>query len=165
MTDGAIGYDVLPHEGIGPVRLGMTRAAAREAMERAGVALTPVQVESSRDYYHDAGFQVSYDELGIVEYIELSRGGPFVVRYRGVDVFTTPADEMVALVAETAPYDPDDSEVGYTYLFPALDLSLWRPVMPEDGEDEEDEADQADDYDCGRVFSTIGVGRRGYYAS
>jgi len=161
MTDRATVYDVVPHEGIGPVRLGMTREAAREAMERAGVLLPPVQGEPSRDVYHDAGFQVSYDTSGTVEYIELSRGAPFVARYRGVDVFTAPADELVALVAETAPYDPHDPELGYTYLFAALDLSLWRPELPEDCEEE----DEPDEHDCGRVFSTMGVGRPGYYAS
>ncbi len=159
MTDHPTVYDVLPHEGIGPVRLGMSRAEAREAMERAGVP-PPEQVETSRDLYHHAAFQVSYDAFGTVEYIELGRDGPFGVRYLGVDVFTTPADELVALVAERAPYDPDDPELGFTYLFPALDLSLWRPVMPEDCEEE----DEPDEYDCGRVFTTIGVGRRGYFA-
>jgi hypothetical protein len=154
-------YDVVPHEGIGPVRLGMSRAEAREAMERAGVPLPPVHLEDSRDEYHNAGFQVSHDASGNVEYIEIYRGEPFVTRYRGVDVFTTPADEMVALVAETAPYDPDDADLGLTYVFRALDLSLWRPVAPEDCEEE----DEPDEYDCGRVFTTIGVGRRGYYGS
>jgi hypothetical protein len=43
----------------------------------------------------------------------------------------------------------------------ALDLTLWRPAMPEDCEKE----DEPDEYDCGRVFVTIGVGRRGYLAS
>lgn len=161
MTDRNTAYEVLPHEGIGPVRLGMSRDAAREAMERAGVPLPPVHLGTLRDDYHHAGFQVSYDASGMVEYIELYRGEPFTTLYRGVDVFTTPADEMVALVAETAPYDPDEAELGLTYLFPALDLSLWRPVTPEDCEEE----DQPDEYDCGRVFTTIGVGRRGYFAS
>jgi hypothetical protein len=161
MTDEPTVYDVVPHEGVGPVRLGMSRQAAREAMERAGVPLPPVHVEVARDDYHNAGFQVSYDASGIVEYVELYRGEPFVTRYRGVDVFATAADEMVALVAETAPYDRDDPDVGFSYVFRALDLSLWRPVMPEDCEED----DEPDEYDCGRVFTTIGVGRRGYYAS
>jgi hypothetical protein len=161
MMDGPTVYDVVPHEGVGPVRLGMSREAAREAMERAGVPLPPVHVETPRDDYHDAGFQVSYDESGMVEYIERGRSGPFVARYCGVDVFTTPADALVTFVSDTAPYDPDDPELGYTYLFRALDLSLWRPVLPEDCEEE----DQPDEYDCGRVFTSIGVGRRGYWES
>lgn len=161
MTDQPTVYDIVPHEGVGPVRLGMAREAAREAMERAGVPLPPEQVETSRDLYHRAEFQVSYDDSGMVEYIELGRGEQFVARYLGVDVFTTPADELVALVANAAPYDPDDPELGYTYLFPALDLTLWRPVMPEDCEED----DEPDEYDCGRVFMTMGVGRRGYLAS
>ena len=52
-----------------------------------------------------------------------------------------------------AEYDPDDPEVGYSYIYPDLDLSVWRSTMPEGQEDDE-----------GRFFRSVGVGRAGYYA-
>ena len=59
--------------------------------------------------------------------------------------------EAVTTVAAHAPFDPDDPELGHSYVFKALDLSLWRPV------DDEDEPE-------GRTFMTVGIGRRGYYS-
>ena len=74
--------------------------------------------------------------------------------YRGTDVFAQPAARLVELVAQDGPYDPDDPELGYSYIFPHLELALWRPVLPEGEEDPE-----------GRYFSTIGVGRPGYFSA
>jgi hypothetical protein len=106
------------------------------------------------DSFHGCGFQVFYGgRTPVVEYIELSPNCGFRALYRGVDVFVTPADEVVAHVVRDAPFDPDDPELGFGYIFPALDLSLWRPDLPESPEDPE-----------GREFSTIGVGIEGYYS-
>jgi hypothetical protein len=147
-------YDVVPHQGVGPVRLGMTRAESRAAMG------LPVQSlgtgQAARDLYLDATFQVSFDEAGRVEYIELSHGGPFIARYDSADVFATDADTLVGLIRRQAAYDEDDPECGYSYIFPALQLSVWRPVMPEDEDEDEDDEE-------GRRFLTIGIGKPGYY--
>lgn len=72
--------------------------------------------------------------------------------YRGIDVFLTPADEVVSRISRDAPFDPEHPEPGHTYIFPRLDLSLWRPTRPGTAEGE-----------AGRGFSTIGVGIPGYY--
>jgi hypothetical protein len=105
------------------------------------------------DAFHDSAFQVFYGgETPTVEFIELS--GPSGIRavYNGISVFETPADVVVASLSEIAPYDQDHPELGYTYIFPDLDLSLWRPVLPE----------SPDDSDW-RVFRAIGIGVKGYY--
>jgi hypothetical protein len=75
------------------------------------------------------------------------------VVYKGKKVFQIKADDLVHLIAEDAPYDPTDPELGYAYVFPHLALSIWRPVIPENDSDPE-----------GQYFSTIGVGKRGYYS-
>jgi hypothetical protein len=147
-------YQVVPLIGAGPVRLGMTRDEVRRAM--------PGNCESFRkgldpgleiDSWHESGFQVFYAESApVVEYIELSRDSSFVATYNGVDVFELPADDVVAHVCRAAPFDLDNSEHGYSFIFPKLQMSLWRPTMPESPEDEE-----------GRVFETIGIGVAGYY--
>ncbi|HYW13183.1 MAG TPA: hypothetical protein VE871_14580 [Longimicrobium sp.] len=142
-------YDVVPHEGVGPVRLGMTRAESRAAMG------LPVQSHGTgrdaRDLYLDSAFQVFFDDADRVEYIELSHGGPFIARYESVDVFATDAEPLVELVRQRAAYDENDPELGYSYIFPALQLSVWRSVVPDDDDDE------------GRRFMTIGVGKPGYF--
>ncbi len=72
--------------------------------------------------------------------------------YKDIDIFVTPADDVVARIARDTAFDPNEPEIPYSYVFPELQLSLWRPVIPESDTDAE-----------GRHFSTIGIGRRGYY--
>ena len=147
-------YEVMPHIGVGPVKLGMSREKVRGIMPSPCQAFLKGQnAEHETDAFHDCGFQVCYGgESPVAEFIELSRESGFRVIYRGVDIFATPADQVLAHVSNDAPYDPADPELGYSYIFPDLDLSLWRPVVPASPEDQE-----------GREFLTIGVGAVGYY--
>jgi len=57
----------------------------------------------------------------------------------------------VTLIRRYADLDTTDPELGYSYLFPRISLSLWRSVKP-------DAADQD-----GRFFEAIGVGVPGYF--
>jgi hypothetical protein len=154
VEDAVIGYEVIPHVGIGPVRLGMSRDEVRRAMPGpCQPFLKAPDASHETDAFHESGFQVFYSGTAPeAEYIELSRDSGFRALYRGVDIFATPADAVVSHVARDAAFDPDDCELGYSYIFPALDLSLWRPVLPESPEDMD-----------GREFSTVGIGVFGYY--
>lgn len=141
-------FEIKPLVGIGPVRLGMTREESRRAMGR-----TPDSFQKSptdpptTDAYFESAFQVFFDEHDRVEYIELSGpAAPFAALYRGKDVHRASGKDVVALVSKDGAYDPDDPELGSAYLFPSLELSLWRP-----------EADEP-------FFATVGIGRRGYFS-
>ena len=149
-------FQVVPHVGIGPVRLGMTRDEVRAVMPGQPYTFRKVpDAKHETDGYHECGFQVFYfGPIPTVEYIELCRDSGFRAFYRGVDVFETAADVMVSHVCRDADYDPDDPELGCCYVFPNLELSLWRPFEP-------DSPDAPD----GWTFSTIGVGVRGYYSN
>jgi hypothetical protein len=148
-------YEAIPRVGVGPVKLGMTREEVRRVMPGpCDSFLKGLNPEHETDAFHDSGFQVFYGGEGpVAEYIELSREAGFRVLYRGLDVFATPADQVLSHVSGDAASDPNDPELGYAYIFPDLDLSLWRPVLPERPEDPE-----------GREFSTIGIGVAGCYA-
>ena len=145
-------YNVEPFVGVGPVRLGMSRDAVHNAMhESPGPFRKGSSVAPLTDAFHHSAFQVFYaGDQPIVEYIELSRDAELRAFYRGLDVFATPADEVAAFISRDAIYDEAGREFPYSYIFRRLQLSLWRPVLPEDD-------------DSGRFFSTIGIGRRGYY--
>lgn len=147
-------YEVIPRVGAGPVKLGMTREEVRRVMPGPCQSfLKDPDAEHETDAFHDTGFQVFYrGEFPVVEYIELSRESGFRALYRGLDVFATSAGQALAHVSGDAAFDPDNPELGYSYTFPDLDLSLWRPVMPRSPEDPR-----------GREFSTIGIGVAGYY--
>ncbi len=145
-------YDVTPKIGVGPVRLGMHRDEVRAAMDQEPERF--MKAETCRyetDAYHHSAFQVSYEgDEPRVEFIELSREGGFIALYRAMDVFGTSASDLVEFIARDARFDGRDPELGYSFVFPSLDLSLWRPVLPEDSPD-------------GEFFSTIGVGVEGYF--
>lgn len=149
-------YEVIPLKGIGPVLLGMSREEVRSVM---GMPIRSYKKTRDActltDVYHEGCFQVFFDEHERVEYIELSSPDDlFIAVYKGKGVFQTKADDLVDLISEDAPFDPEAPEIGYAYVFPQLELSVWRPVLPHDENDLE-----------GQYFSTIGIGKRGYYSS
>ena len=93
------------------------------------------------------------ESLSSIEYIEFSSSGGIRPLLYGMCPFELPADEVLAALArEGLAYDESDPELGYSYVYNEAEISLWRPVLPED-----------DDDDAGRFFATVGVGRRGYY--
>ena len=87
-----------------------------------------------------------------MEFIELSGGLAVRAFYRDLDVFATPVDEVVAFISRDEAFDAKHREIPYSYIFRGLQLSLWRPSIPESAGDAD-----------GRCFSTVGIGRRGYY--
>lgn len=107
--------EIVPHVGIGTIRLGMPQ-------EEVG------QLRGS-------GLQVDYAGTpAVVTFIQGDDGTG--AEYRGVDLFGDPADEVVAAVARLEGLDPLDYPPGkHSYLFPALNLLLWRgEVADEPGE-------------------------------
>lgn len=132
----------------------MTREEVREAMPEAPFSFkkTPMS-DHTTDAFHKNGFQVFYaGDTPKVDYIELSRGSGFRALFRGIDVFSIPADELVPMLTQHAPFDENLRELGYAYVFPAFDLAVWRPVLGESPEDIE-----------GWWFLTIGIGVKGYF--
>lgn len=71
---------------------------------------------------------------------------------RGRTLLFAPAEDVIDWMRGIADFDPDNRELGYSYAYPALDLSLWRPIIPKGPEDFE-----------GLTFRSVGVGRLGYY--
>jgi hypothetical protein len=143
-------FEVQPLVGVLPVRLGMLRAEVRKAM-----TVPPEEYRKAADgrYTADAfhgGFHVFYEgDEPAVEYIELSRDSGLEAILDGANVFAVPADDLVSQLTRHSPFDPNDPELGYSFVFPQLELALWRPVpfAPE-----------------GRFFSTVGIGVRGYFS-
>jgi hypothetical protein len=147
-------YLVEPLIGVGPVLLGMSRDEVRRVMSEPSEPFRKVMTSQHEiDSFHQCGFQVSYcGDQPTVEFIELSRDSGFCARYRDLDVFSMPADDVVAYIALDAAFDETDWEIPYSYIFRELQLALWRPLVPKSDTDTE-----------GRYFMTIGVGRAGYY--
>jgi hypothetical protein len=150
-------FIIEPFIGVGPVRIGMTRAEVLRAMS--GRKSDPFRkgpdAIHETDAFYGSCFQVFYEGAArhpVVDFIELSRGYGLRPFYRDCDVFGTPAAKVVAQISQDCPYDADDPDIPYSYLFRKLQLSLWRQCVPESARDKE-----------GRYFDTIGIGRKGYY--
>ena len=145
-----LNFTIQPLHGIEPVAFNMDRESVHRGLK---ANCKVVEAAELREYYYGGEFSVFYDSGMKVQYIELSASTENTVYYNGVDVFNTPADDLVQLITRDYAFDPNDFELGYTYMFPEIELSLWRPTIPESDDDEE-----------GRYFQTIGIGRRGYYS-
>lgn len=144
-------FKVQPHVAVGPVRLGATRAQVIEAL---GPPITTFKKTATSRHPTDAwfenGFQVFYGgDDPVVEYVELSRDSGFEAMLFEVSVFAADASSLVAHVTNFAPFDENDPELGSSYVFPSIDVSLWRPI-----------ADEPE----GQYFSTVGTGVVGYYS-
>jgi hypothetical protein len=156
--------ELVPFDGVGPVRLGMTRAQVLDAMETpphtfAKWAAGPPAPDV--DAFLGSAFQAFYDvecwlETGdlVVDFIELSRGPEVEPWLEGISVFQIPANELVSRLTENWSFDAQDPELGHSYVFPAIGLLLWRPMLPEDELDPE-----------GRYFSTVAIASKGYLDS
>jgi len=115
-----------PGKGIGTIELGMSRQEVEACIQEYTAKYR--KPSYSKNYFEHV-FMVKYDEEERVHFIEIpsSLKDIFTCSFRGMDVFNTKAEELVAKVDEISPYDRDDWELGYMYMFPALGLSFWRP--------------------------------------
>lgn len=146
-------FQVIPLSGIGPVLLGMSREEVQAAMGEEPYRFKKLFWSSNlTEAYHKGAFQVFFDEADKVEFIELSSpGASFAVEYKGVNVFQTRADDLIAFISRDVGCDPQQPEPGYTFVFSQIGLSLWRELVPENDSDPE-----------GQYFNTVGIGTQHY---
>src|SRR5262245_56820412 len=123
----------------------MPAAEVRAAMQGIGVSHSEHPRERG-DMFLDAAFQVVYDGDGCVEYIQLAISDAFIAEFEGVAVLQAAADDAVEAVAARAALDRGDPELGWIFVFPEIDLALWRPTTDQES------------------FSAVGVGVQGYYS-
>ena len=94
--------EIVPHVGIGEVRLGMSPEEA--------------------DRLREPGMRLDYAGNPLaVAFIEVS--GAF---YRDIDLCFDPAAEVLAAVVEVEGLDPARYPPGHEYRFPHLNMVLWR---------------------------------------
>ena len=131
-------YEIRPGKGIGPVKLGMSRDEARHAMQARGQRVVSLDRGDPRPALamHGNGFQVYFDAADRVHGVEVMRPYsaalrpgerlPFAAELEDVDVFQTPATDLVALVSRKTRLDPDSHDPGVTFEFPSIGLGFWR---------------------------------------
>jgi hypothetical protein len=145
-----------PPHGVGPLRIGMTTAEARAALETLGRLTPAVHGELALHLPNGLGFSVGFGvgpTSGRVNAIEVWRPHEpdVVLRYRDVDVFGLPALEVVERLRPHVELEPNTDDDGFTAR--ELCLALWRPFAADDDPGEVQ----------GYYFQSALVARPGYY--
>ena len=140
-------FEIVPGAGVGPIKIGMTKAEVH------GVFGLP-EFESGNRFGYLGGFFIDFDDRGQVEFIELAQSEIFAATYLGHDLHRIEAESAIGFVAAHAALDNNHPEPGYSYIFPELQMSLWRSVKPDDDSDLD-----------GRHFEAIGIGCDEYFSS
>ncbi|WP_193748020.1 MULTISPECIES: hypothetical protein [Bacillales] len=161
---------VEPKQGIGSIKLGMSRDDIRKYAEVNNIQLRTRCRASSVESFGD--FKVEFDSGDRVIFIELSS-------YKGdkditcllfdINVFETKAEELAEQIDIISPYDRDDWELGYMYTFHDLGLAFWRPNVFTDEDMQQEwflahDAEEQETYLRDRYFRTVAVAVEGYWS-
>ena len=147
-----------PPDVAGPLRIGATGQDAVDTLRQLGAPLVLCRSTGSRPgwgVHRPSGLFIGvyFDAHDHVEAIEFARPGDNAgdaVTYNELDVFTTPAADLVTqLRRRTTVHEEED---GHAFTAPDLLLALWRPTTPETPDDED-----------GRFFESVLLARPGYY--
>ncbi|WP_103534748.1 hypothetical protein [Streptomyces sp. SM11] len=149
-------FELAPPIGVGPLRIGMSRQAANNALDslREPTAISPSD-QAGQHIFRPSGLMISIgcarDQL---ESVELGRPSEpsDVVLFHGIDVFGLPAREVATRMSDVTAIAADDEDPA-SFVAPDLLLSFWRPF---DGDDEPDD-------EQGYYFNSVLLARPGYY--
>lgn len=142
-------FEIFPLSAIGPVRLGASRAVAREAMAANGFPLE--NSYGGADYFCESCMRLSYGPDDEVCFIGVSYNPQINFTFNGFDVFALPATELFSLMAALDDSGPHVFN-SYEYCFPNQVLTLW-------------DADEQYDRHGGEtreVWAQVGIGNAAY---
>ncbi|MET8102794.1 hypothetical protein ABZV29_41255 [Streptomyces sp. NPDC005236] len=133
-------FGLAPPIGVGPLRIGMTRQSANTALD----SLRDLSAVSESDrpgqhIFRPSGLMISiHCTRDLLEAVELGRPSSQTDRviFRGLDVFATPARELVQRMGEYTAIEADPEDPA-SFIAPDLLLSFWRPFAADDQPEEE----------------------------
>ncbi|QOR34931.1 hypothetical protein IMX26_15950 [Clostridium sp. 'deep sea'] len=128
---------VIPYEGIGRIKLGLTELQIKNIIKT-----HYSNKKVNNDIVSAPFFEVEYNEQGEAIYIELARDDSnkdlYPTLFKGIDIFNTKAKDLIPQITKYYEYNSNDINLGYSYVFPAIDLALWRPSIFEEEDKQED---------------------------
>ena len=179
MTAKKSAITLLPTEGADidgkEIRLGMTHAEVLALMGKPEAE--HADKEHIETYYAESCIHFEFNaKTSILTYIEFSNGTDAVQpELFGVSVFPMEADDLFNFLNDRNDGGVIDDEDGYSYVFEALGISIWRERIPEDVEEMIEEAkadgnpmseeDSAEEWKLANYWATIGVGGTEYLKS
>ena len=164
-------FEIIPGIGIGPIKFGFTKEQVNRAlgMEPVNELLRSSKNNDERGFYYPDGIlMVSYsDKDSTIDFIEITNSAQIKLIYKGIDLFPIEMDNLAVLISKETPFDEDNQFSGYSYVFPALELALWREATPNDfiGDDEyQDEDWFKEDFEKSKYCTMICLRVKGYYS-
>jgi hypothetical protein len=146
-------FEIIPLVGVGAFKLGMHRSLVKSVFtgEIKSYYKSKESIKQT-DSLFNGELQIYYDETESIEFMELSTGTEIKAIFQNKDIFKTNANELIQYISQITEFDKNDPELGYSYVFKEIQMSLWRPSIPVKNSDE-----------TGNYFATVGIGRDGYY--
>lgn len=150
--------ELRPPDAAGPLRLGVTGQTTVDILRQLGVPLVLCKATGGRPgwgVHRPSGLFIGvyFDAHHRVEAIEFGRPGDStadVVTYRDLDLFTTPAADLVTQLRQHT--NVREEEDGHAFTAPDLLLAFRRPTTPETPDDKD-----------GRFFESVLLAQPGYY--
>jgi len=136
----------------------------------------PQREEEAQLYYDSLDIRFDFDDHGFLEFIECqgphSENSEF--RIFNVDPFNMNDEQLVDLLTKANNGEIDDFEAPYSFCFLEISVGVWRAATPADLESAIEQAKADGSYsesgesmhqqlESARYFSTVAVGKRGYY--
>jgi hypothetical protein len=147
-------FEIVPHVGIGPVKLGMTVAEAERALANCRAAQSGRHSQKPLAYFFDNALQFELGKSDRIQFIGLSCHKAILATFDGKDVFDLPATELFELIAahdSSSKHVFDPSE----YLFENLIMTVW----------EADEQYDRKGRQARAVYAQVGLGNEEYLAA
>ena len=157
-TGGRMIITLCPPKAAGPLRISATGQQAVDTLRTLGDPRVLCRLPGSRSGWavdRPSGLFISayFDTDDRVEAIEFGRGHDNTadpVTYNGLNVFATPATELVTQLRHHTTVRKDED--GHAFTAPDLLLTFRRPTAPETPDDQD-----------GRFFTSVLLARPGYY--
>jgi hypothetical protein len=152
-------FDLHPSRAAGPLRIGATGHDTVEILKQLGTPLVLCRAAGSPPawgVHRPSGLFIStlFDADDHLEATQFGRPDSTddAVTYDGLDVFTTPAADLITHLRQRTTVHQEQAEDGHVFTAPSLLLSLWQPVTPQAADDQE-----------GLFFQSVLIARPGYY--
>lgn len=135
---------IIPHIGIGTLKLGMSPEEILETINQICIEFHSPKINNlqiSKDVNEDDGsyylryqndfffFMVQYNNGHAIEIgVDRQISEHTIVKLYDLDVFKTPAEELVLSLKKISPcsYDGTDEQLGTNYEFHRIGVRLWR---------------------------------------
>ena len=164
-------FELKTHIGVGVVKFGQTREeiqlalgkpeySSKKSIFNYGDFSLPVPAKIG---YYKNELQITFDNEDRADFIEFSgKDSEYIEVYLSdIEIFKTPAPQLIEKISFTtnSEFDKDGNEIPYSYVFPSIDLAVWRQVVPILDE----QSEPIPESDEGKYFWTIGIGKKGYF--